>query len=125
MIKAVLISAAAGFSLPYLIDIAIPGIPPCQINSLPLETGLRCPSSPVHDTIFSSQIVNRSQKADKLDVLHTGQQAIDPMRNTGQKIIMPESKIKLGCERPFSSAVRTSVIVGRCLAAEQLNRATS
>ncbi len=125
MIKAILISAAAGFSLPYLIGIAIPGIPPRQIIPLLLETGLRPPSNPAHDTIFSSQIVNRSQKADRLDVLHTSQRAIDPERNTGQKLIMPESKIKIGCERPFSGTVRTSVMVGRCLAADQLNRAIS
>ncbi len=126
MIKAVLISAVAGFSLPYLVDISIPGIPPRQIIPLLLETGLRSPSNPAHDTIFSSQVVNRSQKGDKLKVLHTSQRAIDPKRNTAQKIIIPESKIRIGCERPFSSAVRISVIVGRCLAgAEWLYGATS
>ncbi len=126
MIKAVLISAAVGFSLPYLIDIAISGIPPFRIIPLPLETGLRWPSSPAHNTIFASQVVNRSQKADKLEVLHAGQRAIDPDRNTRQKLVIPELKIKIGSERPFSGAVRISEIVGRCLAdAEQLYGAIS
>ncbi len=125
MIKAVLISAAAGFSLPYLIDIAIPGIPQFQISPLLLEAELPWLSSPAHDATFASQVVNRSQKADKLKVLHTSQRAITPERNTKQKLVIPESKIKIGCERPFSDAIRIFAIVGRCLATDQLNRAIS
>jgi hypothetical protein len=126
MVKAVIISAVAGFSLPYFMDISIPGIPPRQIIPLPIETGIRSPSNSARDTIFSSQVVNRSKKGDKLEILHTSQRPIDQERDTVQKTITPDSKIKIGCEQPFSDAVRNSVIVGRCLAdSERLYRAAS
>ncbi len=57
MIKAVLISPAAGFSLPYLIDIAIPGIPQFQIIPLLLEAELPSLSSAAHDATFAIQVV--------------------------------------------------------------------
>jgi hypothetical protein len=116
MLKAVLISAVTGFSLPYFIDISFPGIPPHQIIVLSLETETRSLSNPTHETIFLSQVVNRFQKGDKLEILHTTQRGTDPERNAVQRTNTSDSKIKIGCERSFSSAVRTSVIVGRCLA---------
>ena len=108
MVKAVIISAVAGFSLPDLIDISIPGIPPRQIIPLPIETGIRSLSNSARDTIFSSQVVNRSQKGDKLKILHTSQRPINQERGAVQKTITPDSKIKIGCERLFSDAVRIS-----------------
>ena len=73
MVKAVIISAVAGFSLPYFMDISILGIPPRQIIPLPIETGIRSLSNSPRDTIFSE----------------SGRQSFPKRRQTGNPSYQP------------------------------------
>jgi hypothetical protein len=70
-----------------------------------------------HATIFRSQIVNRSDKGDRLRL--NG----DPtnLTNVGEHKRLPETvapKLKSGCERPYSETVSASMfyVAGRCIA---------
>jgi hypothetical protein len=64
--------------------------------------------------IFARQVVNRSNKRDRL-VVH---QSIESGNKPLPGPIVPSPPIKIGCERPYSSTVTAfnSDVIGRCLA---------
>ena len=121
MIKAMLISAiavATFFSHPYIVGTVSIDIDAHHIVPVLVETALP-PSNPsARAKIDSSQVVNHSLKGDRLMIHHTAHQAADPQHNPGQTPISPNQKIKIGCERPVSSAASVFIndMIGRCFA---------
>jgi hypothetical protein len=121
MIKTMLISAVAVatfFSYPYIVGTASIVIAAHHTVSALVDTPLPPLNPSARAKIYSSQVVNHSLKGDRLMIHHTAHQAADPQHNPGQTPISPNQKIKIGCERPVSSAtsVFISDMIGRCFA---------
>jgi hypothetical protein len=122
MIKAMLISAiavATFFSRQYYI-VETASIDLDAHHTVPalVDTALQ-PSNPsARAKIYSTQVVNHSLKGDRLMIHHTAHQAADPKYNPGQTPILPNQKIRIGCERPVSSAASVFIndMIGRCFA---------
>lgn len=70
MFREVLVAAAAGFSWPYFFDVTIPGIPSRHVIRPIAEINLSARSH-ADDTIFATQVANRSQKGDRLKIHQT------------------------------------------------------
>lgn len=98
MIRAVLIAAVAGFSWPYFVNVSIPNIPPRH------EIGLNTLSNS-SDTISTSQVVNRSQKSDKLNVVQSSDAIVSPAHNTAQTTLTPNAVVKIAFEQ-FGQSIR-------------------
>jgi hypothetical protein len=117
-ISEVTVAVATFLLLPYIIldassVIALHDI----ILTSSVETVLPEPNLIAKAKIFSSQVVDRSLKSDKLMSHNTGDQAAGPTHIPMQTPIAPNQKIKIGCERPYSVTVSLSIndMTGRCL----------
>jgi hypothetical protein len=101
------------YSLPYIVGTASLVIAAHQVvpSLAPSEPSASEPSAKV--TIFSSQVVNRSLKGDRLTIHHAIDQAVDPQHRTLPIPIAPNSKIEIGCEHPLNTP---NDVAGRCFA---------